>query len=821
MKPQSSAAPMIVSIFLLCLAGALPAAAATVCVPADMTLAAALNQAQTTATSIHLVQGNYDLANTVWHRGVAVGTVIKSGSELIGGYTAACAGRNIGAGNTVLTDSVPSGFDAAGTFVKGDLTVEGITFKLQNGLLLSAQDGTGGTLLLLRDAFLDTSGNVVEVAWRVDGTIRIVDSLYANNGGFSCLVDVRVTGGSPNVDFINNTVVGNTVGAGTNSAACFGNYGPSSSASFRLYNNIFYGTLGSGGTDLSVNTNLSKLIDNQIGTHAYSGGAPGSAAGNQTADPQLNANYRPIQAPPSPVINAGSDNPPGGLPVSDLDGGPRLVGTRVDRGAYESSIDYTLVTSVTKVVDDGSAGTLRAAIDAVNSNGEGKITFNIGTGCGPHVITLDNTKPDLTLTVDSLVDGYTQTGAMVNMIDPGDNATICVILETDGFDTRGLVVPSSVPDGTNVTIRGLGFSGFTTTGIDLQGGSQHVVGGNHFGGSIGGHAMAANGFNIRLGAATHDDTVGSDDIADRNIVGDATNSGIVIASGSTNNQVVNNYIGVGWNNAPPGSYTTIGNGARGIYVGGDNNTISGNLIGNNTQAGIVLDSLGANNNLITQNSIGEDPFGILLANGSSGIHLIGGSLGTNNAPNDNTIRLNLIAGNGAQGILVDVGQRNRIRKNEISGNANLGIDLGSVGPDDPQSDDGGLHFLDEPNRSQNFPVLTSAAGDTAIGSFAGSLTTTAGDYTVDFYESGACDGSGYGEGGLWLGSATVTVTVPMGLDQGTKVFGVQISPPSTPLLGSGKITATATDSLGNTSEFSHCVTYDNNGIFGNGFEPLE
>jgi len=513
----------------------------------------------------------------------------------------------------------------------------------------------------------------------------------------------------------------------------------------------------------------------------------------------------------SPVINAGSDNPPGGLPATDLDGGPRLVGTRVDRGAYESSLDYTMTRSVSKTADDGTAGTLRNAIADVNTNGEGKITFNIGTGCAnPHVITLDHTKPDLTLTVDSLVDGYTQPGAVANGIDPGDNATICVILETDGSYTRGLVVPASVTDGTNVTIQGLGFSGFTTAAIDLQGGSQHVVSGNHFGGSIGGHALAANGFDIRLGAGTHDDTVGTDDIADRNIIGGAIGSGIVIASGATNNQIVNNYIGIGWG----GAYTTIGNGARGIYVAGDTNTISGNLIGNNTQSGIVLDSLGANHNLITRNGIGEDTLGVAFANGSSGIHLIGDSGGTGDAPNDNTIRLNTIASNTAQGILIDVGQRNTIRRNSINVNGNLGIDLGAVGPADPQSDDGGLHPLDEANRSQNFPVLTSAAGDKALGSVAGTLLTTAGDYTVDFYLSATCDTSGYGEGAFWLGSATVTAPAP-------ESFNVQVRQPSDSVLlfGGSKITATATDSLGNTSEFSPCVIYDDNGIFGNGFDP--
>jgi parallel beta-helix repeat protein len=228
----------------------------------------------------------------------------------------------------------------------------------------------------------------------------------------------------------------------------------------------------------------------------------------------------------------------------------------------------------------------------------------------------------------------------------------------------------------------------------------------------------------------------------------------------------------------------------------------------------VLDSLGANHNLITRNDIGEDTLGVAFANGSSGIHLIGDSGGTGDAPNDNTIRLNTIASNTAQGILIDVGQRNTIRKNSINVNGNLGIDLGAVGPADPQSDDGGLHPLDEANRSQNFPVLTSAAGDKALGSVAGTLLTTAGDYTVDFYLSATCDTSGYGEGAFWLGSTTVTVPAPGS-------FNAQVRQPSDSVLlfGGSKITATATDSLGNTSEFSPYVTYDDNGIFGNGFDP--
>jgi hypothetical protein len=57
--------------------------------------------------------------------------------------------------------------------------------------------------------------------------------------------------------------------------------------------------------------------------------------------------------------------------------------------------------------------------------------------------------------------------------------------------------------------------------------------------------------------------------------------------------------------------------------------------------------------------------------------------------------------------------------------------------------------------------------------------------------------------------------------QNTGSFNVQVRQPSDSVLlfGGTKITATATDSLGNTSEFSACTTYDDNGVFGNGFDP--
>src|SRR5262249_37430177 len=162
------------------------------------------------------------------------------------------------------------------------------------------------------------------------------------------------------------------------------------------------------------------------------------------------------------------------------------------------------------------------------------------------------------------------------------------------------------------------------------------------------------------------------------------------------------------------------------------------------------------------------------------------------------------------------GQGNKIRKNSIHDNAKLGIDLGAAGPADPQSDDA-VQTLDLANRGQNFPILTAASGDSALGTVVGTLRTTPGDYTVDFYLSATCDVTGYGQGAAWLGSATVTVPTPGSGDQGTGPFSPQITaPPPVTFVDGRQITATATDSLGNTSEFSPCVSYSNDGIFFSG-----
>ena len=70
-------------------------------------------------------------------------------------------------------------------------------------------------------------------------------------------------------------------------------------------------------------------------------------------------------------------------------------------------------------------------------------------------------------------------------------------------------------------------------------------------------------------------------------------------------------------------------------------------------------------------------------------------------------------------------------------------------------------------------------------------------FRIEIFASGACDASGYGEGGLFLGATTAT-TDGAGRAKLEVTFASQVPPGSS-------ITATATGPSGNTSEFSQCV----------------
>ena len=155
---------------------------------------------------------------------------------------------------------------------------------------------------------------------------------------------------------------------------------------------------------------------------------------------------------------------------------------------------------------------------------------------------------------------------------------------------------------------------------------------------------------------------------------------------------------------------------------------------------------------------------------------------------------NIISYNDGPGIAIEGAKAtgNTVQGNSIYANTKLGIDLGADGVTPNHAG-----FLAGPNNFQNYPVLIGAVPGSSteiVGTF-NSLPNAM--YTLDFYDSSSPDPTGFGQGKTYLGSATVTTD-----SSGNVRFDVSV-------LGSSNvgdsITATATDSAGNTSEFSRFV----------------
>jgi hypothetical protein len=99
--------------------------------------------------------------------------------------------------------------------------------------------------------------------------------------------------------------------------------------------------------------------------------------------------------------------------------------------------------------------------------------------------------------------------------------------------------------------------------------------------------------------------------------------------------------------------------------------------------------------------------------------------------------------------------------------------------------------------AQNYPVLSQAVSGNGTG-IRGTLNSRPNQpFVLQFFGNPACDSSGYGEGQIYLGQQTVVTD-----GNCTNSFVVTL-PVEVPV--GYRITATATDSANNTSEFCACV----------------
>ncbi len=530
-------------------------------------------------------------------------------------------------------------------------------------------------------------------------------------------------------------------------------------------------------------------------------------------------------------------------------------------GALLVSASAAASTFTVTNTNDSGPGSLRQAILDANANmGLDTIAFNI-PGAGVHTISPLTNFDHLTDPV--VINGYTQPGASANTLAVGDDAVLLIELDGTNADGTGLSLSAG-----SSTVRGLVFNRWSTSAVHIDQSGGNVVEGNFLGTDPTGMTIVGVSSWLLYLSNTSNNLIGGTTPAARNIVtgseGGAGNN--LLIEVSSDNTVQGNYFGInaaGVAAVPTQmiddvvisstSGTTFGGtdpGAANVVYGPrvavkfgqanstptTNNVVQGNLIGTDASgtvgqgglygiagfdtgdassntiggagagAGNLISGatvgiyIAANGNWIIEgNRIGTDITGLSpVPNASDGIQIATnvatGQIGGLGAGEGNTIAFN----RGAGVVVLPGAVDWPIRGNSFFSNATVGIDLQSfAGPsyNDPgDADDGGNHL-------QNFPIVqsvTTGATTHVVGKFNSQPSTT---YDLDFYVNPACPSfpREFLEGKTYMGSAPVTT-------DGAGHAAIDVTIPFATAAGE-RVSVTATDPAGNTSEFSQRIIF--------------
>jgi hypothetical protein len=353
-----------------------------------------------------------------------------------------------------------------------------------------------------------------------------------------------------------------------------------------------------------------------------------------------------------------------------------------------------------------------------------------------------------------------------------------------GTQTPGLSLTES-----NCVVRELVINGCIQQGIRVagSGASGNMVTGCYIGTDATGTQAVPNNVGIEASAGARVNTVGGTNAGDRNVIAGNSGAGVLISGlGSDANAIAGNLIGL-----TAGGANALGNGSAGVQIaaGAKNNTIGGtdqgsrNFISGNAGDGIVITGAGTNSNVVTGNTIGANLAYAVAGNGGRGVSIADGaqanSIGAIGLNGGNLIRNNVQDG---VAVINATSQRNAIYQNSTGNNGGRGIAL-----------------YQSANNQQPYPILSSAVLGGAGVSIAGILNAAPNAaYRIEFHSNSVPDPTGFGEGELFIGAINVTTS-----SNGSANFIANL-PAAVP--AGYVVTSKATDSLGNTSEFSGNMT---------------
>ena len=814
----------------------------SVCVTSTPLLITELAIAQITqqGMTLQLEQHYYQLDGQT-----ALDNYFSAPTHILGGYVpnTNCTQRSVDPANTTIDFGTSANLvsmtqDAADPSAL--IEIDGVTLRNANGLAVTAGkfhsivNDDSGSIRVTRSVISTMHNGNVGVSVTGGGvTLENVQFDHVAAGFKNCAVDIGLVADS--------SLVAQNVTADLPQSGDFcleSDSIESGHAVAYVFNSIVWGSDGGIPGIRSVNYDGHPFdigLDHDL-FHTFVGDGVATIQAQINADPKwANAaagDYRLQSA--SPAINSGTPTVYGGLPATDIEGQPRLIGSAPDRGVYESTFNGPYIT-VTNANDSG-AGSLRQAIhDANFAKASRGIVFNIPGAC-PHVIALTTVLEPIQYPLN--IDGYSQPGSARNDDPDAFNATLCVLIKS-AATPLAYAFRVSVGDAVGqLYLHGFGIGGFAVPVILLDG-NNHLITGNQFGGAVAGHSLPGAGLNaITIGVnATASLIVGGSASADRNVIGGAGFDGINIQAGVNSTpdrcQIVNNLIGL----APDGLTETPN--FYGVVLSGNGCLMLGNRIAGNTSDAVLIQGDG---HVIQRNIIGVDIGGGSAANNGAGIRI---SIG-----NDNTIGTD--AGSGLNGTLLantiryqaqggvlfgaSAGTGNSVRSNLIYDNGAVvfdssigdGFDL-DLGADGLSANHVGS--ASGPNNLQNFPVISKIywngytappANSTDIAAIVGGqLDSPPGTYKVDVYYSPRCDNGGIhvlgrGHAAAYLGN--VSVTIPAGATSTS--FSKSVTVPSN--AANSVLSLTATDAGGSTSEIGSCAflsTARDDGIFKDSFDP--
>jgi hypothetical protein len=446
---------------------------------------------------------------------------------------------------------------------------------------------------------------------------------------------------------------------------------------------------------------------------------------------------------------------------------------------------------VTSSADSGP-GTLRQAIrDANEAPGINEIQFAVGSG--PVTIQVESPLPEITDPV--VINGTTQ---------PGYAGVAIVTLDGQNvLGESGLYVTSGAS-----CIMGLSIIRFRTDeandnyygfAVYFYGAGGNIVQNCLIGIDQDSAEDLGNQAGIWL-IQSPGNLIGGAVLEARNVISGNGGHGVGIFEASTDTVVQGNFIGTDLTGTlPRGNYVGVGNDNVARNVVGGTAPGTGNIIGASGSYNVDIISTDAAENLVQGNFSGTDSTGTAILGGSTGVGICGGA--------NNGAKANLVGGTAAgasntiaycwDGVAIGTAPNvdsywNRILCNTIYGNLNLGIDLSEdyTSDNDPGDADTG------PNYQLNRPVVDSFAIDGQNATINGHLDSNPNtSFRVEFYTGNQSGGSGFGQGRTFLGFQNVTTG-----GDGTVSFTHTAS--SAGINPDDYITAIATDTDGNTSEFS-------------------